>query len=96
MSGQDIITVLLAVAALVYVILRVRRIMIGRSDCGCARGMLCACKPSSTPNRPTGVPYVPLIPLGLGKGEKVSGRNGTAVANHCHVMHLRCPSATRN
>ena len=91
MSGQDIITVLLAGAALVYVILRVRRIMIGRSDCGCARGMPCAYKPSPTPSHLIGVRYVPAVPLGLEKRQKMSGTNGTAVGDQCRVMHLPSP-----
>ena len=43
MGGQDIITVALAVAALVYAIHRVRRMMTGQSDRGCGCGRPCAC-----------------------------------------------------
>ena len=77
MGGQDIITVAVAVAALVYVILRVRRVVTGRSDCRCRCGKPNESRAKPDPGRPSGVSSVPLIPLEHVDRSSPRQRNGT-------------------
>ena len=61
MSGQDIITLLLAVAALIYVLHRVRRVMIDHSNCGCGRLKRCTEVTPSSAEAGCGVNLIPLV-----------------------------------